>query len=50
MSDYGKQFAQTTTEHIKQHISSLLDNFSSTEQEQLLQLMTKLLRSLEAEK
>jgi DNA-binding MarR family transcriptional regulator len=50
MSEYGKQFSQTTTEHIKQHICSLLDNFSSTEQEQLLQLMTKLLRSLEAEK
>jgi DNA-binding MarR family transcriptional regulator len=50
MSEYGKQFSQTTTDHIKQHICSLLDNFSPTEQEQLLQLMTKLLNSLEAEK
>jgi DNA-binding MarR family transcriptional regulator len=50
MSEFGRQFSQTATDHIKQQIISLLDNFSPVEQEQLLQLMTKLFRSLEAEK
>ena len=50
MSEYGKQFSQTATEHIKQHIASLLNNFSPAEQEQLLQLVTKLFKSMEAER
>jgi DNA-binding MarR family transcriptional regulator len=50
MSEYGKQFSQTATDHIKQHITSLLDNFSTTEQDQLLQLVTKLFKSMEAER
>jgi DNA-binding MarR family transcriptional regulator len=50
MSELGKQFAQTASDHLKQRIISLLDNLSPTEQEQLLQLMTKLFKSMEAEK
>jgi DNA-binding MarR family transcriptional regulator len=50
MSEHGKQFSQTATNHIKQHITNLLDNFSPTEQEQLLQLVTKLFKSMEAER
>lgn len=50
MSQHGKQFAQATTDHIKQHIASLLENFSPTEQEQLFQLVTKLFKSMEAER
>jgi DNA-binding MarR family transcriptional regulator len=50
MSEYGKQFSQTAKDHIKQHIRSLLDNFSAAEQEQLLQLVTKLFKSMEAER
>ena len=50
MSEYGKQFSQTATDHIKQHITHLLENFSTAEQEQLLQLVTKLFKSMEAER
>jgi DNA-binding MarR family transcriptional regulator len=50
MSEHGKQFSQTATDHIKQHVTSLLDNFSPAEQEQLLQLVTKLFKSMEAER
>jgi DNA-binding MarR family transcriptional regulator len=49
MSEYGRQFSQTATDHIKQHIISLLGNFSPIEQTQLLQLITKLFKSIEAE-
>jgi DNA-binding MarR family transcriptional regulator len=49
MSEYGKQFSQTATDHIKQHITRLLGSFSPAEQEQLLHLVTKLFRSMEAE-
>jgi hypothetical protein len=37
-------------DYIKQRIISLLENFSTVEQEQLLQLMTKLFNSLKAER
>jgi DNA-binding MarR family transcriptional regulator len=50
MSEYGKQFSQTAMDYIKQRITGLLENFSMAEQEQLLQLMTKLFRSMEAER
>ena len=50
MSEHGKQFAETATEHIKEHIASLLKTFSPAEQEQLLQLVTKLFQSMEAER
>ncbi len=50
MSEYGKQFSQTSMDHIKQRITSLLENFSPAEQEQLLQLMKKLFKSMEAER
>jgi DNA-binding MarR family transcriptional regulator len=50
MSVYGKQFSQTAMDYIKQRIISLLENFSTVEQEQLLQLMTKLFNSLKAER
>jgi DNA-binding MarR family transcriptional regulator len=50
MSEYGKQFSQTLTDHIKQHIARLLDTFSPTEQEQFLHLVTKLFKSMEAER
>lgn len=50
MSENGKKFLNIAMEFIKQRIASLLENFSSDEQKQLLQLMTKLLTSLQAEK
>ena len=50
MSEHGKQFSQTATDHIKQRVSTLLNTFSPSEQEQLLQLATKLYKSMEAEK
>ena len=49
MSANGKRFLSIAMEFIKQRIASLLENFSSDEQKQLLQLMTKLLTSLQAE-
>ena len=49
MSENGKRFLKIAMEFIKQRIASLLENFSSDEQKQLLQLMTKLLTSLQAE-
>ncbi|MCL4528912.1 MAG: MarR family transcriptional regulator [Chloroflexi bacterium] len=49
MSENGKRFSKIAMEFIKQRIASLLENFSSSEQKQLLQLMTKLLTSLQAE-
>jgi DNA-binding MarR family transcriptional regulator len=50
MSEHGKQFSQTATAHIKQRITSLLDNLSTAEQVQLLKLVTKLFTSMEAER
>jgi DNA-binding MarR family transcriptional regulator len=50
MSEYGKQFSQTATDYMKHRITTLLENFSPSEQEQLLQLMTKLFKSMEAER
>ena len=50
MSEHRKQFSQTATDHIKQRVTSLLNTFSPSEQEQLLQLATKLYKSMEAEK
>ncbi len=50
MSRMGKQFFQSLSGFIKQRINHLLDNFSPLEQQQLLQLMTKLFNSLAAEK
>lgn len=49
MSEYGRQFSLAAEEHVKQHITRLLGNFSPAEQEQLLQLVTKLFKSMEAE-
>ncbi len=49
MSENGRQFLKIAMEFIKQRITSLLDNFSLDEQRQLLQLMTKLLMSLQTE-
>ncbi len=49
MSENGKRFSRIAMEFIRQRIASLLENFSSNEQKQLLQLMTKLLTSLQAE-
>lgn len=50
MSDFGKQLTRVATDHIKQHIASLLDSFSPTEQEQLIKLATKLFKTMEAER
>ena len=49
ISENGKRFLNIAMEFINQRITSLLENFSSDEQKQLLQLMTKLLNSLQAE-
>ncbi len=49
MSESGKRFSKIAMEFVKQRIVSLLENFSPSEQKQLLQLMTKLLTSLQAE-
>ncbi len=50
MSEYGQQFSQTAMNYIKQRITGLLENFSTVEQEQLLQLIKKLFKSMEAER
>ena len=50
MSDFRKQLTRVATDHIKQHIASLLDSFSPTEQEQLIKLATKLFKTMEAER
>lgn len=49
MSEDGKRFAKIAMEFMKQRIISLLENFDAGEQKQLLQLMSKLLKSLQAE-
>ena len=50
MSEYGKQFSQTATNHLKERITGLLGNFSPSEQEQFLQLVKKLYKFMEAER
>ena len=50
MSEYGQQFSQTAKDHVKQHIARLLESFSPTEQEQLLHLIMKLFKTMEAER
>jgi len=50
MSELGKQFSQTASDHLRKRITNLLDILSPTEQEQLLQLVTKLFNSMKAER
>lgn len=50
MSENGRRFSKIAMEFIKQRIVSLLENFEPDEQKEFLQLMTKLLNSLQREK
>jgi DNA-binding MarR family transcriptional regulator len=50
MSENGRQFYQTAMKFNKVRVTHMLNNFSSEEQKQLLQLMAKLFDSLLAEK
>jgi DNA-binding MarR family transcriptional regulator len=50
MSEYGKQFSQKAADHIKGRITGLLGNFTPSEQEQFLQLVSKLYKCMEAER
>lgn len=49
ISESGKRFSKAARDFFRDRIVSLLDNFDPDEQKQFLQLMTKLLNSLQRE-
>ena len=49
MTKNGEQFFQTAMDYNKKRIAHLMENFSTEEQDQLLQLMDKLLSKLQEE-
>jgi DNA-binding MarR family transcriptional regulator len=49
LTDHGRQFIEMGMDHMKRQMVQLLDHLSSTEQDQLLRLITKLIDSAQAQ-